>query len=448
MVIFLINGYNIKKINNEEVLYLYMDFDSEFAKIDKKNNKDIKNYIKDYIKKNNINFKGGIVALIVGGVMIGTVTLNKPKVNYNSIVDNNRIVAILNENNIENNVEEQEEQPNLEVKETNEEVIIEESKIDGNNRTNSVTNINNENNSTKTINQNESSSSINNQNNSNQVVTNINESIQDEVIDNSTYVNLYRKNGSVIKIELEEYIIGVVGAEMPAAFNIEALKAQAVVARTYALNCIRSNKKLTDNNSTQNYKSNDELRSMWGSSFNTYYNKVSNAVNSTKGLYLTYNGSIIDAVYHSTSNGYTEDSIYVWGNSKPYLKSVESIYDSTNKSFLYTMFLSYEDISNKLNNYVDINTEFNILNRNSSGRVVDIEINGVTYSGVSFRNKLGLRSTDFDIEKGDDGVTFITRGYGHGVGMSQYGANGMANNGFSYRDILLHYYTGVSINSL
>ena len=446
MVIILINGYDIKKVNNEEVLYLYMDFDSEFAKLDKKNNKDIKKDIKDYINRNNINFKGSVVALVVGGVMVGTITFNKPKVNYNNIVDSNKIVAIINENNIDSNIENVEEEiTTLETEEIKEDIVEEDIKNNSNNTTNNKTNTINK---TNTNNSKQSETSNNNQNSNINQNNNSNESKQEEVVDNNTYVNLYRKNGSVVKIELEEYIIGVVGAEMPASFNTEALKAQAVVARTYAVNTIRSNKKLTDNNSTQNYKSNDELRSMWGSSFNTYYNKVNNAVNSTKGLYLTYNGEIIDAVYHSTSNGYTEDSVYVWGNSRPYLKSVESPYDNTNKSFLYTMFLSYDDISKKLNNVVDINTDFNILNRNSSGRVVDIEINGKTYSGVILRTLLGLRSTDFDIEKSDNGVTFTTRGYGHGVGMSQYGANGMANNGSSYRDILLHYYTGVSVNSL
>ena len=436
MVIILINGYDIKKVNNEEVLYLYMDFDSEFAKLDKKNNKDIKKDIKDYINRNNINFKGSVVALVVGGVMVGTITFNKPKVNYNNIVDSNKIVAIINENNIDSNIENVEEEiTTLETEEIKEDIVEEDIKNNSNNTTNNKTNTINKTN-TNNSKQSETSNNNNLSNNSN-----TNQNNNNQVNNSNTYVNLYRKNGSVVKIELEEYIIGVVGAEMPASFNSEALKAQAVVARTYAVNTIRSNKKLTDNNSTQNYKSNDELRSMWGSSFNTYYNKVNNAVNSTKGLYLTYNGEIIDAVYHSTSNGYTEDSVYVWGNSRPYLKSVESPYDNT-------MFLSYDDISKKLNNVVDINTDFNILNRNSSGRVVDIEINGITYSGVNLRTLLGLRSTDFDIEKSDNGVTFTTRGYGHGVGMSQYGANGMANNGSSYRDILLHYYTGVSVNSL
>ena len=439
MVISLINGYIIKKIKNEEVLFLYVDFDSEFAVIDKRNNTNLKKLIKKYIKNNKINFKGSLVTLVVGGIMLGTITINKPKEN---IVNNNssKIVAMINNANkdvdiiVDNNdnfiVDESTEkvEVNNDIKEEKPNTVNNTSKVEIKKELNSIE---------------EKKTTI--ENNSN-MEEKTNE--EENIIDNNIYVNLYRKNGNVETIELEEYIIGVVGAEMPASFNIEALKAQAVVARTYAVNVIKSNRKLTDNNSTQNYKSNEELKNMWKSSYNTYYDKIKNAVYSTKGLYLTYNGSIIDAVYHSTSNGYTEDAVYVWGNSVPYLKSVESNYDNTNKSYLYTSFISYIDISNKLNNIVDINTEINIIERNSSGRIISIDINGITYSGVKLRSLLGLRSTDFDIEKTESGINFITRGYGHGVGMSQYGANGMANNGSSFKDILSHYYSGVSINSL
>lgn len=438
MVIFLINGYRIKKVNGEDILYLYMDFSSEFARIDKRNNTEIKKKIKNYIKNNKINFKGSMVALVVGGVLIGTITLNKPKYN-NSTINSNKIVAIIDDSNIV--------QDNSEIEKTKDiiEEVVQENVIKEEN--NNVVNENkNKNNVLYNV-----ASTVNEKNDNyklEQSSANTSYEQEENTVDNNIYVELYRKNGSVERIELENYIIGVVGAEMPASFNLEALKAQSIVARTYAVNTINKNKRLTDNNSTQNYKTNDELKSMWGNSYNTYYEKIKSAVNSTKGMYLTYNGEIIDAVYHSTSNGYTEDSVYVWGNSKPYLKSVSSDYDNTNKSFLYTMFLSYEDISNKLKNLININTEFNILERNNSGRIVSIEVNGVIYSGVNIRSLLGLRSTDFDIEKTDTGINFITRGYGHGVGMSQYGANGMAKHGSNYRDILLHYYTGVSINSL
>ena len=205
---------------------------------------------------------------------------------------------------------------------------------------------------------------------------------------------------------------------------------------------------LSDNESTQSYKDNGELASMWGGNFDSYYSKVKNAVNSTKGVYLTYNGSYIDAVYHSTSNGRTEDSSNVWGNYYPYLVSVDSTYDNSNPSFSISKTFSFFDLSSKLGINVDSNTEFNILGYTSGGRVSSISVGGVEFNGVSFRSMLGLRSADFDITKSDDGVIITTRGYGHGVGMSQYGANGMAKAGYSYRDILLHYYSGVSIEQL
>ena len=265
-------------------------------------------------------------------------------------------------------------------------------------------------------------------------------------VDNNIYVKVKRSNGNIQKIELEEYVIGVVGAEMPASFNIEALKAQAVVARTYALKAISNNKVLTDTSSTQNYKDNEGLKQMWGSSYDTYYNKVKNAVMDTKGYYITYNGKYIDAVYHSTSNGKTESSVNVWGNSFPYLVSVDSPYDNTNPSFIKTEFISYSELSNKLKMEINNDTEINIISKTISNRVEYLKISDKQYSGVDFRNILGLRSADFSIEKIENGINFTTKGYGHGVGMSQYGANGMAKNGSNYINILKHYYTKVVIS--
>ena len=249
-------------------------------------------------------------------------------------------------------------------------------------------------------------------------------------------------------MELEDYVIGVVGAEMPALFNSEALKAQSVIARTYALKANSMGRVLSDNESTQSYKDNGELANLWGGNFDSYYNKVRDAVMSTSGMYLTYNGNYIEAVYHSTSNGRTEDSSNVWGNYFPYLVSVESSFDNTNSSFSISKSFSYNDLSSKLGININASSEFNILGYTSGGRVSSVSIDGVEFSGISFRSKLGLRSADFDIDKSTDGIIVTTRGYGHGVGMSQYGANGMAKAGYSYRDILLHYYPGVSIEQL
>lgn len=452
MVISLIKDYSIKVINNEEILYIYLDYNSEFASLDNsKKNKTIKDEIKKYLKDNNIDFKGVTVAIVVGGIMMGTILLNRAEDSKRyKLVSNGvgNIVSIIDNVNI-----------------TKDEVVDEEIE--------SViydVNISEEKNETNQINEIKNNNVISNDNNiksetvkNEEIVNNIVEINKEEEIEevqevkktvqedtkdennNLTYIKVYRSNGEILDIELEEYLIGVVGAEMPASFNIEALKAQSVVARTYALKVLESGKNLTDNSSTQNYNSNNELKTIWGSNYNKYYQKIESAVYSTKGMYLSYNGEYIDAVYHSTSNGMTEDAYNVWGRSVPYLKSVDSIYDNLNKSYSKTIFMTYDEVSVKLNNIVSYETVFNI-QKNNSGRVSEIEINGIIYSGVVFRNLLNLRSADFVIEKNDTGINITTEGYGHGVGMSQYGANGMANNGYSFKDILFHYYTGVKLS--
>ena len=437
----MINGYNIRKINGEEVLCLYLDLSSEFANLDSKKNKSLKKNIKKYIKKNKINFKGVKVALIIGGFLVGTVMLNNVNQSDNNFNNKNNIVAIMNEeheNTIDNNTLQEDENKE-------EDVVVQDSDVNVDNKVNNV-----ENNITNQINKEEIKNNNNNvvKENNKVEVKKEEDIVKEEVIDNNIYVNVRRNNGNIEKYELEEYIIGVVGAEMPASFNKEALKAQSVVARTYALKSIKNNKQLTSDNSTQNFKDNNELKKMWGSSYNTYYNKIKSAVLETKGLYLSYNNDYVDAVYHSTSNGNTEDAVYVWGNSVPYLKSVSSEYDNTNKNYNSSITLTYNEISNKLKNSIDSNTKFNIISRTSGNRVKEIEINGTTYSGVEFRKLLNLRSADFSIENNGANIVISTNGYGHGVGMSQYGANGMANNGSSYTDILLHYYTGVSIKNI
>ena len=449
----MISNYEIRKYDNEEVLYLYLDLDDEFAKINFKEKIDkFDKVIKDFIRDNKIAFRGTAVALVVGGTLVGNVYLNKQDDN-NYYVDN-FFTAEERFGNLPTELEENIEVEDEIIEEDNEEKDQNIEVKDDISQDKETSNIKEDANKNFNVNTNSSSSnnitSNSNNTSSNNTPTNGNEkkeeNKQEEVKDNRVYVSVRRSSGNVVNIELEEYVIGVVGAEMPAAFNDEALKAQAVIARTYALKAILKGQTLTDNSSTQNYKNNDELRSMWGSGYNNYYNKVKNAVNSTKGTYLTYNGTYIEAVYHSTSNGRTEDASNVWGNYFPYLVSVDSPYDSSNKSFEMDTFISYSDLSSKLGMNINKDSIFNILGKTSGNRVSSIEVNGKVYSGVDFRNKLGLRSADFDINMEDSGITFKTKGYGHGVGMSQYGANGMANNGYSYSDILKHYYSGVTIS--
>ncbi len=422
----MIYNYEIKIINGEERLYLYLDLNYEFANLDfKTKKKSLERAINEFMIKNKIVFKGSIISLIVGGLLVGDLILKQPVLSkQNTMIDaiTPKIMEVDNLMRIP-------ELPKLE----------EEIEILDLNENNKVEN---------NVNKSTTNNSINNkmvtENKSND---NISVSEKKE-IDNNIYVNVKRSNGQIENIELEEYLIGVVGAEMPALFNIEALKCQAVVSRTYALKSLQDGKMLTDNETTQSYKSKSELESMWGSNFNNYYNKVKTAVNETKGEYLTYNGKYIEAVFHSTSNGRTEDASNVWKNNYPYLISVESPYDNSNPSYQYEKVLSYQDIANKLGINVNQNSIINILGKTIGNRVSQISIDDKIFKGVEFRNILGLRSADFELEKLENSIKFKTYGYGHGVGMSQYGANGMAKNGSDYQIILKHYYSGVNINNL
>lgn len=258
-------------------------------------------------------------------------------------------------------------------------------------------------------------------------------------------ITVYRSNGSVINLNMTDYLIGVVSSEMPASFNLEALKAQSVLARTYALKAKQTEKKLTDTVSTQSYIDIDQMKNKWGNSFNTYYNKIKNAVENTNGEYLSYNGNYIEALYHSTNNGKTESSLDVFGNYYPYLISVSSEYDKNASSYLRTISMPLDTISNKLGLSLNNDSVISILSYTDGGNIKEININGNNFSGKKVRELLGLRSADFDISISDNNANITTRGYGHGVGMSQYGANGMANAGYSYKDILSHYYPGTTL---
>ena len=444
-------NYEIKKINDEEILYLYLDLNTEFAKINKSNRKTTLNTeILKYIKNNSIDFKGKKIILIASGVFISTLLLASPllnketqKLNYNYTSN----VLVLNE----------EFAPTIDldnksvIEETNETAKQENVSTDIQNQTN------NENSTIKSDNKvnDISKNSLNNKtsNNASKKNNKTQNTVENKTkSDNSAHsqvqkqmVSIKRSNGTILYLELEEYLIGVVAAEMPASFNVEALKAQAIAARTYAMKAIKDNVILTDTVSTQVYKDNNQLKALWGNNYSTYFNKIKKAVYATEGLVMYYNNNLINAFYHSTSNGYTEDSTSVFG-SCPYLKSVESSVDKNVSSYLRTITLTYEEISNKLNIPVTNLSSINI-ERNSSNRVSKIIIDNNIYDGVKFRSLLGLRSTDFEIVLNENNISITTYGYGHGVGMSQYGANEYAKLGWSYSKILKHYYTGITIKN-
>ena len=452
----MINGYTIRNVNGQDILYLFFDFNYEFSSFDFMAKREkIHDVVRNFIKDHNIIFKGATIALVSGGILFGSINLSTPS--FSQVAMNNNV-------SIEEKVDDSKSDEIVRIDEVKDDVSINDSSsvshdevistdspsIVVDNKSDTV--VNNVSSNTSNIVNNESTSEFAANTTASESINTVSEpevieQVQEEV-DNSIYVSVRRSDGRVVSLELEDYVTGVVGAEMPALFSSEALKAQAVIARTYALKANSMGQVLSDNESTQSYKDNGELASLWGGNYSSYYSKIKDAVNSTKGVYLTYNGNYIEAVYHSTSNGRTEDSSNVWGNSYPYLVSVESSYDNTNPSFSISKSFSYSDLSSKLGIGVNSSSEFNILGYTSGGRVSSISIDGNQFSGVSFRSMLGLRSADFDIVKNDDGVVITTRGYGHGVGMSQYGANGMGKAGYSYQDILLHYYPGVSLGQL
>lgn len=270
---------------------------------------------------------------------------------------------------------------------------------------------------------------------------------QETTVDTTT-ITLRRANGQLVTLNLEDYIIGVVSAEMPPYFHEEALKAQALTARTYAAHYVKKGRILSDTDHHQVYYSEDELRRMWGKQFDTYYTKVKNAVLATKGEVITYDGELIEAYFFSTSNGRTEEPKYVWGGSVPYLKSVESPWDTQSAEFYDVKTMSYSQFSSKLGLGGTGSLYAEVLSYTPGGGVDRINIAGKVFNGEDVRARLGLRSTDFELHFEGGNVRIVQRGWGHRIGMSQYGANYMGQAGYTYREIIHHYYQGVQIEKL
>ena len=254
-------------------------------------------------------------------------------------------------------------------------------------------------------------------------------------------------NDEVSNIDLEDYVLGVVACEMPASFDIEALKAMAVAARTFALYKVttNSNYKLSTTTKDQCYISVDRMKDRWKGSFDKNYNKIKSAVKSTDNQYMTYNDKVIIAFYFSISNGFTENCENVFSQKLDYLKSVDSSWDKEYSYKEKTIKISVNEFLNKLG--INSSKIDNIkIDRSDTNRIKTITINNKVFKGTKVRSLLGLRSTDFDVEINNDEVSITTRGYGHGVGLSQYGANAMAKKGYKYDEILKYYYTGIDIH--
>lgn len=257
-------------------------------------------------------------------------------------------------------------------------------------------------------------------------------------------------SGVISEMPMEEYVIGVVAAEMPASFEEEALKAQAVASRTFAVYKQEHTKERYDvikGISNQAYNTIEEMQNKWEENFNENYTKIKQVVETTEGEILTFHGETIEAFYFSMSNGYTERCELVFQESLPYIDSVESEWDNESlNNYEVTVSFGKQEFCDALGISCNNITVENI-ERTDSKRVKSITINGKGFTGVEVRTALKLRSTDFDIVVGDS-VEITTRGSGHGVGMSQYGANGMAKDGYKYDAILSHYYQNIEISKI
>lgn len=427
----MIDNYDIKSINGEEVLVLHLNFNYEFSSFNTKQEKHtFLEEVKEYLFDKKIDFKGTKIVLVIGGIALATLFLpiSERKVDYN-LYHNASIIE--NVSNVSQNIIPSDESEELETEiPSSEEVneIQEKTDIPNNQSTN----------------QSSVSTTAKSNNVNNTQIENSQPNIPTEPIVQEQTVTIYRTNGSVVTLAISDYLIGVVAAEMPASFSNEALKAQVIVARTYTLKKLSQGVRLTDSVSTQAYIDEREMKNLWGSSYSIYYNKIKSAVEGTKDLVLTYQGNYIEAVYHSTSNGKTESAQNVWGNYVPYLVSVDSPWDQSATSYLRTTEKELGVVLSVLGiNETDLVNAS--ISRNVSGRVETVAVGEKIYSGIDLRTMLGLRSTDFDLTVQNGNLVITTRGYGHGVGMSQYGANGMANAGYNYEQILKHYYTGVNL---
>lgn len=291
------------------------------------------------------------------------------------------------------------------------------------------------------------------------------ESNKEIILDGSNKVKVYiTEEDRIEEVDLEDYICGVVSNEMPAAFDIEALKAQAIAARTFLVskkqnNCPNAHgAELCDTVHCQVYTSKEKSLDKWSSGdAETYWNKMKEAVEATSGMILTYNGELVlYPQYFSTSSGKTENaSDTSWGDI-PYLKSVISQGEEIAPKFSSEKNISLDEFVKVINSRYpnasisisNLETSIQIISRSEAGGIKEIKIGNETISGSDFRFLIGLNSTNFTYVVNNTNIIFQCKGYGHGVGMSQWGANVMAKNGSTYEEILKHYYTGVNIQTI
>ncbi|WP_040195589.1 stage II sporulation protein D [Candidatus Soleaferrea massiliensis] len=289
----------------------------------------------------------------------------------------------------------------------------------------------------------------------------------DTVIKTDGYFNILdASTGKVNKVSERDYVRGAVACEMPASYHTEALKAQAVAAHTYALRLREQQKQKKDEtlkgadfsadpSNLKGYMTETQAKQFFGSNFELRWSKITEAADAVLKECLVYEEQPIIAAYHAISFGKTEQAENVWSSSVPYLVAVDSEGDKLSPDYASTVKLTADEVKTKLTaKFPDIKLGddcqkwFTDLTRSDSGTVLSLKAGGQETTGKELREVFGLRSADFEISYADGSFTFQVVGYGHAVGLSQYGADYMARQGSSYRDILLHYYQNVQIAAL
>lgn len=275
---------------------------------------------------------------------------------------------------------------------------------------------------------------------------------------------LHSETNQIEEINLDEYLYGVVSAEMPANFELEALKAQAVVARTYTIYKIKNNSgkhegaDICDNaGCCQAWITKEDRLARWDENLReSNWNKIIEAVNSTQGKIITYQNEPINAFFHSNSGGMTETTVNVWGGTGyPYLQAVATSGEDTYSQYHSEVTLTKQTFIDKIkqthNNFeIDFTKEdcIKVLEYTDGNRIKKIKMGNLELSGVEVRTILGLKSANFKVSTENENIKFEVIGYGHGVGMSQTGADSMAKSGSNYEEIIKHFYTGVEVKNM
>ena len=292
--------------------------------------------------------------------------------------------------------------------------------------------------------------------------------VSNSLPDNSPRIRVFlAEENKIVTMPLEDYLVGVVAAEMPAGFHSEALKAQAIAARTYALKRINHFGKGVNDSHTkahictspkhcQGWLDDGEMKKKWGRwGYWKYQGKILSAVQDTSGQVITYQRELIDPVYHSTCGGKTENAEDIWTYPLPYLKSVSCKWDRESTKYQAKTLISFQELRDKLGADLEVypvsglsGQQLQVSEKTAGGRIKSLKVGGTVLSGTEFRRRLSLNSTNFTWAFRDEGVEFSTTGYGHGVGLCQYGANGMAKEGKPAQEIIKYYYQGVRIEKI